>query len=222
MKDKILFAEDERELSKAITKILTINNYDVTSVYNGKEALSELKENSFNVIILDIMMPILDGISCLKQLRQNGIKTPVILLTAKSQIDEKVEGLDSGANDYLTKPFSYKELLARIRAVTRIQKEEKEKFEIGNLIFDKEKSELSNSQSSLHLNIKECNLMEILVKNKQTPLKEKEITNFVWQNEPVENLSLQMYISYLQNKFELLNSNLKIENNRKGYFLTHF
>ncbi len=222
MKDKILFAEDERELSKAITKILTINNYDVTSVYNGKEALSELKENSFNVIILDIMMPILDGISCLKQLRQNGIKTPVILLTAKSQIDEKVEGLDSGANDYLTKPFSYKELLARIRAVTRIQKEEKEKFEIGNLIFDKEKSELSNSQSSLHLNTKECNLMEILVKNKQTPLKEKEITNFVWQNEPVENLSLQMYISYLQNKFELLNSNLKIENNRKGYFLTHF
>ena len=209
MKDKILFAEDERELSKAITKILTINNYDVTSVYNGKEALSELKENSFNVIILDIMMPILDGISCLKQLRQNGIKTPVILLTAKSQIDEKVEGLDSGANDYLTKPFSYKELLARIRAVTRIQKEEKEKFEIGNLIFDKEKSELSNSQSSLHLNTKECNLMEILVKNKQTPLKEKEITNFVWQNEPVENLSLQMYISYLQNKFELLNSNLK-------------
>ena len=222
MKDKILFAEEERELSKAITKILTINNYDVTSVYNGKEALSELKENSFNVIILDIMMPILDGISCLKQLRQNGIKTPVILLTAKSQIDEKVEGLDSGANDYLTKPFSYKELLARIRAVTRIQKEEKEKFEIGNLIFDKEKSELSNSQSSLHLNTKECNLMEILVKNKQTPLKEKEITNFVWQNEPVENLSLQMYISYLQNKFELLNSNLKIENNRKGYFLTHF
>lgn len=222
MKDKILFAEDERELSKAITKILTINNYDVTSVYNGKEALSELKENSFNVIILDIMMPVLDGISCLKQLRQNGIKTPVILLTAKSQIDEKVEGLDSGANDYLTKPFSYKELLARIRAVTRIQKEEKEKFEIGNLIFDKEKSELSNSQSSLHLNTKECNLMEILVKNKQTPLKEKEITNFVWQNEPVENLSLQMYISYLQNKFELLNSNLKIENNRKGYFLTHF
>ena len=222
MKDKILVAEDERELSKAITKILTINNYDVTSVYNGKEALSELKENSFNVIILDIMMPILDGISCLKQLRQNGIKTPVILLTAKSQIDEKVEGLDSGANDYLTKPFSYKELLARIRAVTRIQKEEKEKFEIGNLIFDKEKSELSNSQSSLHLNTKECNLMEILVKNKQTPLKEKEITNFVWQNEPVENLSLQMYISYLQNKFELLNSNLKIENNRKGYFLTHF
>ena len=222
MKDKILFAEDERELSKAITKILTINNYDVTSVYNGKEALSELKENSFNVIILDIMMPILDGISCLKQLRQNGIKTPVILLTAKSQIDEKVEGLDSGANDYLTKPFSYKELLARIRAVTRIQKEEKEKFEIGNLIFDKEKSELSNSQSSLHLNTKECNLMEILVKNKQTPLKEKEITNFVWQNEPVENLSLQMYISYLQNKFELLNSNLKIEKNRKGYFLTHF
>mgnify|MGYP004531679165 FL=1 len=222
MKDKILFAEDERELSKAITKILTINNYDVTSVYNGKEALSELKENSFNVIILDIMMPVLDGISCLKQLRQNGLKTPVILLTAKSQIDEKVEGLDSGANDYLTKPFSYKELLARIRAVTRIQKEEKEKFEIGNLIFDKEKSELSNSQSSLHLNTKECNLMEILVKNKQTPLKEKEITNFVWQNEPVENLSLQMYISYLQNKFELLNSNLKIENNRKGYFLTHF
>lgn len=222
MKDKILFAEDERELSKAITKILTINNYDVTSVYNGKEALSELKENSFNVIILDIMMPVLDGISCLKQLRQNGIKTPVILLTAKSQIDEKVEGLDSGANDYLTKPFSYKELLARIRAVTRIQKEEKEKYEIGNLIFDKEKSELSNNQSSLHLNNKECNLMEILVKNKQTPLKEKEITNFVWQNEPVENLSLQMYISYLQNKFELLNSNLKIESNRKGYFLTHF
>ena len=167
MKDKIkiLLADDEKDLSKAVGTILAYSNYDVDIVSNGKEALERINNTIYDLIILDIMMPVMDGIQALKEIRKNNIKTPVILLTAKSQVDDKVEGLDSGANDYLTKPFDKKELLARIRALTRIKEENEEKYEIGNIVFDKETSALSSDKASLHLNNKECEIMEFLVKN---------------------------------------------------------
>ena len=116
---RILLAEDERSLSKAIVALLEKNNYSVDAVYDGDEALSYIEAGNYDAVILDIMMPKRDGISVLREMRTRGYNIPVLILSAKSEVDDKVLGLDSGANDYLTKPFSVKELLARLRAMTR-------------------------------------------------------------------------------------------------------
>lgn len=217
-KIKILLADDEKDLSKAIGTILTYSNYDVDIVSNGKEALDKVNNKIYDLIILDIMMPVMDGIQALKEIRKNNIKIPVILLTAKSQVDDKVEGLDSGANDYLTKPFDKKELLARIRALTRIKEENEEKYEIGNIIFDKETSALSSEKASLHLNNKECEIMEFLVKNQERNISKKELKKRIWMKENNDDNIVTMYISYLQEKFSALGANIKI-NDKNGYVL---
>lgn len=220
MKDKIkiLLADDEKDLSKAVGTILAYSNYDVDIVSNGKEALERINNTIYDLIILDIMMPVMDGIQALKEIRKNNIKTPVILLTAKSQVDDKVEGLDSGANDYLTKPFDKKELLARIRALTRIKEENEEKYEIGNIIFDKETSALSSEKASLHLNNKECEIMEFLVKNQERNISKKELKKRIWMKGNNDDNIVTMYISYLQEKFSALGANIKI-NDKNGYVL---
>ena len=218
MKEKILIAEDEKELAKANGAILQFNNYDVDVTNNGQEALDRTKEVIYNAIILDIMMPVMDGITALKEMRKNGINTPIILLTAKSQVDDKVEGLDSGANDYLTKPFNKKELLARIRAVTRTSEMQKEKYKIGNILFDKENSRISNSISEFNLNNKECEIMEMLIKNQDRNITNTEIVKRIWSNEQIEDSAAEMYISYLQDKFQALDANVEI-NNKNGYIL---
>lgn len=220
MKDKIkiLLADDEKDLSKAVGTILAYSNYDVDIVSNGKEALERINNTIYDLIILDIMMPVMDGIQALKEVRKNNIKTPVILLTAKSQVDDKVEGLDSGANDYLTKPFDKKELLARIRALTRIKEENEEKYEIGNIVFDKETSALSSDKASLHLNNKECEIMEFLVKNQERNVSKKELKKRIWVKENNDDNIVTMYISYLQEKFSALGANIKISD-KNGYVL---
>lgn len=220
MKDKIkiLLADDEKDLSKAVGTILTYSNYDVDIVSNGKEALERINNTIYDLIILDIMMPVMDGIQALKEIRKNNIKTPVILLTAKSQVDDKVEGLDSGANDYLTKPFDKKELLARIRALTRIKEENEEKYEIGNIVFDKETSALSSDKASLHLNNKECEIMEFLVKNQERNVSKKELKKRIWVKDNNDDNIVTMYISYLQEKFSALGANIKISD-KNGYVL---
>ena len=215
---KILLADDEKELARAVGTILKYSNYEVNIVNNGKEAVEMVKENMYDLIILDVMMPVMDGIQALKEMRKNNIKTPIMLLTAKAQIDDKVEGLDSGANDYLTKPFDKKELLARIRALTREQEENKEKYKIGNIIFDKETSEISNKNTSLHLNNKECEIMEFLVKNQERNITKKELKKRIWVKENKDENIVTMYISYLQEKFLALGANIKI-NDKNGYVL---
>ena len=204
MKEKILIAEDEKELGKAIKAILQYSDYDVTVTTNGQEALDKTLNDSFDAIIMDIMMPVMDGITALKEMRKNGVNTPIILLTAKAQVDDKVEGLDSGANDYLTKPFNKKELLARIRAVTRINNSNKEKFKVGNIMFDKENSKISSETSEFNLNNKECEIMEMLIKNQERNISYNEIVKRVWKTEEMEESSVNMYMSYLQDKFQAL------------------
>jgi DNA-binding response OmpR family regulator len=167
---------------------------------------------------MDIMMPIMDGITSLKEMRKDGINTPIILLTAKSQVDDKVEGLDAGANDYLTKPFNKKELLARIRALTRVEDEKKEKYSIGNIIFNKENSEISNNKAVFHLNNKECEIMEVLIKNQERNITANELSQKIWQTGKNEESAVTMYISYLQEKFSALNANIII-NDKNGYIL---
>ena len=218
MGHKVLLVEDEKELAKAVKTILSLSKYDVDLSYNGLEALNATKDNNYDAIVMDIMMPEMDGIEALKEMRKIGVKTPVILLTAKSQVSDKVDGLDAGANDYLTKPFAKEELLARIRAVIRTNEENNKIYTIGNLKFNRETSELLNEKASFHLNNKECDILELLIKNKDNRLSSNEITNKVWGNEKVVDESIPMYISYLQNKFVALDSDVLIKE-ENGYYL---
>lgn len=218
MKGKILIADDEKELARAVGMILKYSDYDVDIVENGEQAIKKTMENVYDVILLDIMMPVKDGIQALKEMRKNNIETPILLLTAKAQIDDKVEGLDAGANDYLTKPFDKKELLARIRALTRRKEEKNEKYQIGNIIFNKENAEISSEKASLHLNNKECEVMEFLVKNQERTIDKKELRKKIWANENTDESLVTMYVSYLQDKFSALGANIRI-NDQNGYIL---
>lgn len=216
--NKILLVEDEKELAKAVKTILLLSKYEVVVRYNGKDALEISQKDKFDLIIMDVMMPVMDGITSLKEMRKTGIDTPVILLTAKSQIDDKVEGLDSGANDYLTKPFDKKELLARIRAILRIKEEQQKKYNVGNIYFDKEKSELTNKKTAYLLNDKESKIIEALFKNQNRAITEKELASKIWNNDHEAINAIPMYISYLQSKFNALDADVCISN-KKGYML---
>ena len=216
---KILVADDEKDLARATRMILNYSGYDVDVAYNGKEALEKVKNDNYDIIILDIMMPIMDGIEALKEMRKAGINTPIILLTAKAGIDDKVEGLDAGANDYLTKPFHKKELLARIRALTRTNEEKEQKYQIGNIIFNKETAEISSSKAALHLSNKECELMEMLLKNSEKKIACSDIYKRIWQDEDADESIVPMYISYIQDKFSALDANVKINDDNNEYKL---
>ena len=218
MKLKILLADDVQELAKAVRAILEYNDYEVDIVENGKEALDKVNKNVYDCIILDVMMPVMDGFETVKQMRKLNIKTPIILLTAKTLVDDKVEGLDSGANYYLTKPFEKKELLATIRSLTRVKEENEEKYEIGNLVFNKENSQLSRDKISLNLNSKECDIMEFFIKNPERKISEDELKQRIWTSENNCNNVVPMYITYLQEKFTALNANVRIDD-INGYSL---
>lgn len=152
---RILYAEDEKALSKAVVKIFEKNNYSVDAVYDGEEALLYLDSGNYDVAVLDIMMPKMDGISVLKEIRSRGNKIPVLMLTAKSEIEDRVSGLDSSANDYLPKPFDSRELLARIRSVTRAKTETDAKLTFGNITLDRATFELSSPVGGFRLANKE-------------------------------------------------------------------
>jgi len=219
MKEKILIADDEKDLARATKMILELSNYTVTVVYNGKEALDAAKETEFDCIILDIMMPVMDGMEALKEMRKANISSPIILLTAKTTVDDKVEGLDAGANDYLTKPVNAKELLARIRAQIRINSEKEQKYKIGNILFDKGEEEISNNKAVLHLSQEECELLEYLLKNPGVKISENDIKNRIWSEEKSAEGIVPMYVTYIQDKFEALEANVKITNENNEYRL---
>ncbi|MCD7951041.1 MAG: response regulator [Erysipelotrichaceae bacterium] len=163
---RLLLAEDEKELVDALVVILKHNHYSVDSVDNGEDALYYLENQDYDGAILDIMMPKMDGLTVLKTIREEGIKVPVIMLTAKAEIDDRVLGLDLGADDYLPKPFSTKELLARIRAMTRRKDEQVDNLlKLGNITLDRSTFELSSPTSSLRLANKEFQMLEMLMSN---------------------------------------------------------
>ena len=166
---RILLVEDELSLSRAITAILKKNNYTVDAVYNGREALEYLdahivnKENLYDAVIMDIMMPVMDGITALCEIRKKGINTPVLMLSAKAEIDDKIEGLDNGANDYLTKPFDARELLARLRVLTRAREQNNYIITLGNITLNTNTYELSSANGSYVLNNKEYQILATLI-----------------------------------------------------------
>ena len=163
---RILLVEDERELSNALVAILTRSNYSVDPVYDGEDALYYLETENYDAVILDIMIPKIDGIEVLKTIRKEGNKIPVIMLTAKSEIDDRVVGLDSGADDYLTKPFASKELLARLRALTRRGEQLTENVvKVGNISLNRSSFELFSDSGSFRLANKEYQMIEMLMFN---------------------------------------------------------
>lgn len=219
---RILLAEDEKELSNALVAILKHNNYSVDPVYNGADALDYGLSENYDVIVLDIMMPGMDGIQVLEQLRQQGIHTPVLMLTAKTEIEDRILGLDKGADDYLSKPFAMGELLARIRAMGRRKAEfTPNLIEAGNIRLNKENYELSNGESVLRLGNKEFQMMEMLMVNPKRMISTEQFMERIWGYDAEAEINVVwVYISYLRKKLASLDANVKIKAVRSvGYTL---
>ena len=219
---RLLLAEDERALSKALATILERSNYSVDTVYDGEAALEYLAADNYDGVILDIMMPKKDGITVLKELRSRGSKIPVLILTAKSEVDDKVLGLDSGANDYLTKPFHSRELLARIRAMTRTQSAQTDsRMSFGNITLDQTTYELSSPSGSFRLANKEYQMMELLLRNPHQLIPSERFLEKIWgYDSDVELNVVWVYISYLRKKLTALQADIQIKATRNaGYSL---
>ena len=216
---RILLAEDTRDMNRAITTILTHESYKVDSVYDGEEALQHILGGSYDGIILDIMMPRRDGLEVLREIRKAGIVTPVLLLTAKAEIDDRVTGLDAGADDYLTKPFSMKELLARVRSMTRRNAGyNRADLQYADITLHAEKLELV-SRNSVRLAGKECELLQFLIMNDGRALETEEIIRQVWPGEKdAGSDKVFLYISYLRGKLRAVGSDVTIIGERGGNF----
>lgn len=221
---RILLAEDEKDLVNALCTILKHSNYSVDAVYNGADAVEYLESGVYDVAIFDIMMPVMDGITALKKVRESGNNVPIIMLTAKSQIDDKVLGLDSGANDYLTKPFAAKELLARIRAVTRNAATSEvlnNVLKYGNITLDLTTYELSSVEGSFKLANKEFQMMEMLMKNTSVIISQESFMDKIWGFESeAESNVVWVNISYLRKKLKTIGADINIKATRNvGYSL---
>ena len=219
---RLLLAEDERELSRALTAVLERSGYGVDAVFDGQDALDYLRTGIYDGAILDIMMPKLDGLSVLRQLRREGNPVPVLLLTAKSEIDDRVAGLDSGADDYLTKPFAMKELLARIRAMTRRQVGAPDVvLAVGNLRLDRRTFVLSTESGSFRLANREFQIMELLMSSPGQVFSADHFLEKIWGwDSEAEASVVWVYLSYLRKKLAALNANVRIRAARNlGYCL---
>lgn len=219
---RILLCEDEVELSDALCAILKHNKYSVEAVYDGEEALDYLDADNFDAIILDIMMPKVDGLTVLKTIRSRGNNIPVLMLTAKSLTDDKVLGLDLGANDYLTKPFETKELLARLRAMTRSTVQAASSvLEVGNISLDRASFTLSSHVNSFTLANKEFQMMEMLMMNVSNLIPTERFMEKIWGYDSDAEINVVwVYISYLRKKLLALDANVQIKVTRNtGYSL---
>ncbi len=219
---QVLIVEDDIRLAQAVGKILEENNYQVDMVYDGESGFDYAETGIYDVIILDVMLPKKDGFQVVKELRRASVDTPVLLLTARSQIPDKIEGLDSGADDYMTKPFSPAELLAHLRALTR---------RTGQVIFETltfedlelnlESHDLSKGGKSINLSFKEFSIINILMANHDQIVSKETLISKVWgvESSAVDN-NVEAYISFLRKKLKFLGSATQIETLRKvGYRL---
>ena len=219
---RLLLAEDEKMLSDALVAMLTHNNYSVDAVYNGQDALDYLETGDYDGAILDIMMPKMAGLTVLRKIRAEGLTLPVIMLTAKSEVDDRVEGLDAGADDYLTKPFAIKELLARIRSMTRRQPELSDSvLKFGNLSLDRSDYELSGPDGSTKLANKEFQIMEMLMTNPGQVISTERFLEKIWGYDTDAEVNVVwVYISTLRKKLASLGTSVQIKAARGvGYSL---
>ena len=219
---KLLLAEDEFAMADAVEDILTYHNYIIDSVDNGIDALHYARSEHYDGIILDIMMPGKDGLTVLKELRHLGIHTPVLLLTAKSDVADRIEGLDLGADDYLPKPFVMEELLARVRAMLRRREEyTPDVLRCGNISLSLANKTLSGPEKSLLLSKLEYQLMELLMLNQGQYFSSEKILERVWGYDTEAELGVVwVYISYLLKKLSELKADAEIKSRRGvGYTL---
>ena len=219
---QILIVEDEVRLADAIAEILRDKKYMVDVVHDGDSGLEYIRSGIYDVILLDVMLPVMDGFAVAQKAREEKINTPIIMLTAKSEIPSRVKGLDAGADDYMTKPFAPSELLARIRSVTRRKGEvvtDRETF--GDLELDLATCELSCGAKSIHLNFKEFELLKLLMANQGTAIAKEFIITKIWgYDSDASDNNVEAYISFLRKKLSYLDSSVKINALRKvGYLL---
>lgn len=219
---RLLLAEDEKELAKALAVILKHNNYSVDAVHNGEDALAYLQSGNYDGAILDIMMPKLDGLSVLKKIRDEGNCIPVLILTAKSEIDDRVAGLDAGADDYLTKPFAMKELLARVRAMLRRRTESADTvLAFGDITLELSSSILTCRDEKVRLTNKEFQMLEMLIEANGGIISVEKFMDKIWgyDSETEQNV-VWVYVSYLRRKLSGIGSSVLIEAHRNlGYSL---
>jgi DNA-binding response OmpR family regulator len=208
---RLLLVEDDKDLSTALSRILKYSKYDVETAYDGLTALDMILHEEYSAIILDIMLPKMDGIEVLRRARDAKVSTPIILLTAKNQVDDKILGLDSGADDYISKPFESKELLARIRAVTRRVNSEVSLLSFGNTTLDHNTFELC-AKTKTRLTSKEYKLMELLMMNKNAVLSTQKILDTLWDlDDFVEINVVWVFISMLRKKLEEIGADCYIK-----------
>lgn len=211
---RILLIEDEKFLAEALVQILIKNHYSVDNVYNGEDGLDYALSGVYDVILLDIMLPKMDGLTVLKNLRKEDLITPVIMLTARSEIADKVAGLDSGADDYLPKPFDTEELLARIRALVRRKGEitsTNNTISFGDITLFPDLLKISTKTEEIKISAKEYNLLEYLIKNSQIVLSKEQIIEKVWgyDSDAADN-HVEVYMSFLRKKLAHINSEVNI------------
>ena len=219
---RLLYAEDEKSLARAVSTILVKNNYAVDLVYDGESALDYLETGNYDGAIRDVMMPKLDGFEVLRRMRARGDSTPVLLLTARSGIDDRVSGLDSGANDYLTKPFDMKELLARIRAMTRVLSVQADKtISFGSVTLDCASYDLSGPGGSCKLAGKEFQMMEMLMRDPRKLISTETFMDRIWGYDSEAELNVVwVYISALRKRLRSIGADVEIRAQRGlGYYL---
>ena len=219
---QILVVEDDVRLANALAHILEESNYLVDVVYDGETGLAYALSTIYDVVVLDVMLPKKNGFDVVRELRREKVTTPVLLLTAKDAIPDKIVGLDSGADDYMTKPFAPEELLARLRALTRRQGEVIfETLEFGDLVLDLDSCELRHGTNTIHLGFKEFSILKILMANPSQVISKDILIAKIWGVESTaEDNNVEAYISFLRKKFAFLESDVRIETLRKvGYRL---
>ena len=220
---KILYVEDEKYMAKALEKVLRKNNYSVDLAFDGEDGLSFALTNLYDIIILDIMLPRRDGISLLKELRRQNIETPIILLTAKGDIEDKITGLDSGADDYLPKPFQAEELLARLRALARRKGHliPDNILRYGDIELNPHTLDLYKDNQSFHLTLKESQLLEMLIDHRGMTVSASTIIEKIWgYDTDTEDSHVRVHVSFLRKKLALLDSTVRIKSIRGvGYML---
>ena len=216
---KLLFAEDTKDLNRVITQMLTMQGYDVDSALDGRQALDLALKNGYDGMILDIMMPEMSGLEVLSEIRKHHIITPVLLLTAKSEVDDRVAGLDAGADDYLTKPFAMKELLARVRALTRRTHEySQDEMHFGDIRLNAGSLELT-AENTVRLSMKECELMQALISDPDHVVDSAFLLDHVWHDdENADDSTVWLYINFLRDKLRYIDSHLDIDGKEGGPF----
>ncbi len=217
---RILVVEDEKRLAKALEAILQKEKYMVDTVYNGQDGYDYATAEIYDAIVLDVMLPYMDGFTVAKKLREQKIDTPILMLTAKDSVEDKISGLDFGADDYMTKPFAPNELLARIRSITRRKGEViLDKVEFSDLLLELGSGELSCNGKSVHLNFKEFEIMKLFMTNPQGTYSKDDLITKVWgyDSDATDN-NVEAYISFLRKKLAHIGSKTKIDSIRKvGY-----